>query len=124
MEGGYLIGRRGVYGKIGAASTILSIAFHPDGSTLTGTQSGTIYQWAVGGEQCLQKYEALHQGPVHDIFVNDEYVVTGGKDGKGSCCLFLSQIQANCFISQLVTICPYIAKYNTETLFYNRKSTS
>ena len=82
MEGGYLIGRRGVYGKIGASSTILSIAFHPDGSTLTGTQTGTIYQWAFGGEQCLQKYEIVHQGPVHDIFVNDEYVVTGGKDGK------------------------------------------
>ena len=67
---------------MGAVSTILSIAFHTDGSTLTGTQGGIIYQWADGGEQCIQKFEALHQGPVHDIFVNDDYILTGGKDGK------------------------------------------
>ena len=82
MEGGYLVGKRGVYGRMGAVSTILSIAFHTDGSTLTGTQGGIIYQWADGGEQCIQKFEALHQGPVHDIFVNDDYILTGGKDGK------------------------------------------
>lgn len=82
MEGGYLVGKRGVYGRMGAVSTILSIAFHTDGSTLTGTQGGIVYQWADGGEQCIQKFEALHQGPVHDIFVNEDYIVTGGKDGK------------------------------------------
>ena len=82
MEGGYLVGRRGVYGRVGAAATTLSIAFHPDGGTLTGTQTGCVYKWAFGGEQCLHKYDALHQGPVHDMFVNEEYIVTGGKDGK------------------------------------------
>ena len=82
MEGGYLVGKRGVYGRLGAVSTVLSIAFHPDGSTLTGTQGGAVYQWAQGGEVCVQKFDAVHQGPVHDLFVNEEYVITGGKDGK------------------------------------------
>ena len=82
MEGGYLVGRRGVYGRVGGAATVLSIAFHPDGSALTGTQTGAVYQWAFGGEQCLRKYDALHQGPLHDMFVNEDYIVTGGKDGK------------------------------------------
>ena len=49
---------------------------------MTGTQTGCVYRWAFGGEQCLHKYDALHQGPVHDMFVNEEYIVTGGKDGK------------------------------------------
>ena len=82
MEGGYLVGKRGVYGRMGAVSTILSIAFHPDGSTLTGTQGGCVYQWADGGEQCIQKFETVHQGPVHDLFVNEDYIISGGKDGK------------------------------------------
>ena len=34
--------------------------------------------------------------------------------GKGTA-LVLSQIQAHCFISQLVTVCPYIAQYMTDT---------
>jgi hypothetical protein len=40
MEGGYLVGKNGVYGRMGSISTVLSISFHSDGSTLTGTQGG------------------------------------------------------------------------------------
>ena len=82
MEGGYLVGKNGVYGRVGQVSTTLSIAFHSDGSTLTGTQGGIIYQWADGGEQCIQRYDAVHQGPIHDMFVTNDYIITGGKDGK------------------------------------------
>ena len=82
VENGYLVGKNGVFGRLGKPSTILSIAFGSDGSTFTGTQHGIIYQWADGGEECLQKYEAVHQGPVHDLFVTEDYVITGGGDGK------------------------------------------
>jgi len=34
LEGGYLVGKNGMYGRMGSVSTILSIAFHSDGSTL------------------------------------------------------------------------------------------
>ena len=40
------------------------------------------YQWADGGEECIQKIEAVHQGPIYDMFVTEDYVITGGKDGK------------------------------------------
>ncbi|XRB07249.1 echinoderm microtubule-associated protein-like [Pycnococcus provasolii] len=83
MDGGYLVGKKGMYGRLGAPCTTLSIEFLKDGSTVTGTQSGHIFQWsASGGEECINKYESVHQGPVHDIMCTDEYVVTAGKDGK------------------------------------------
>ena len=83
MDGGYLVGRKGMYGRLGSPCTTLSIAFLNDGTTLTGTQSGHIFQWsASGGEECLNKFESVHQGPVHDIISTDEYVVSAGKDGK------------------------------------------
>mmetsp|Transcript_56787 Transcript_56787/g.179562 ORF Transcript_56787/g.179562 Transcript_56787/m.179562 type:complete len:888 (-) Transcript_56787:309-2972(-) len=82
MEGGYLVGKNGIYGRLGAVSTALAIAFHTDGSALTGTQGGSIYQWADGGEECIQKYDCVHQGPVHDITITQDYIITGGKDGK------------------------------------------
>ena len=82
MENGYLNGKNGVYGRVGKRSTFLSIAFGEDGSTFTGTQTGSVYQWADGGEECIQKIEAVHQGPIYDMFVTEDYVITGGKDGK------------------------------------------
>jgi len=38
-----------------------------------------VYQWADGGEQCIQKYECVHQGPVHDLFVTEDYIITVGR---------------------------------------------
>ena len=82
MEGGYLVGKNGVYGRVGHVSTTLSIAFHPDGTTLTGTQGGVVYQWADGGEECIQKFDFVHNGPINDIMITEDYIITGGKDGK------------------------------------------
>ena len=82
MENGYLVGKNGVFGRLGKPSTVLSIAFGEDGSTFTGTQHGTVYQWADGGEECIQKFDFVHEGPVHDIFVTEDYIITGGNDGK------------------------------------------
>lgn len=82
MENGYLVGKNGVYGKVGKPCTLLSVAFGEDGSTFTGGQFGVVYQWADGGEECIQKYDYTHQGPVYDIFVTEDYVITGGGDGK------------------------------------------
>lgn len=86
VENGYLVGKNGVYGRLGKPSTLLSVAFGEDGSTFTGTQHGTVYQWADGGEECIQKFDFVHQGPVHDIFVTEDYVITGGGDGKINFC--------------------------------------
>jgi len=82
MENGYLVGKNGVYGRLGKPSTILSIAFGSDGSAYTGNQHGVIHQWADGGEECIQKFDHVHQGPVHDLFISEDYIISGGKDGK------------------------------------------
>jgi len=82
MEGGYLVGKDAVYGRIGAASTVLSVVFHPNGKTYTGTQSGAVYAWKEGTEECFEKYDMIHQGPVNDMMLTEDYIITGGKDGK------------------------------------------
>ena len=44
--------------------------------------------------------------------------------GLSSTFLQCSQIQAHCFISQLVTVCPYIAIYKTDTFFSSSQALS
>eukprot|EP00898_Chlorokybus_atmophyticus_P002667 jgi/Chlat1/3400/Chrsp23S03816 len=83
MEGGALVGKKGVWGKVGGVSTVLSIGFTPDGCTLTGTQSGAIIKWgSEGSVEAVKKFDACHQGPVHEITFAADYIISGGKDGK------------------------------------------
>ena len=76
---------RGVYGRVGkAAATVLSIAFHPDGSTLTGTQrrqrSTSGRSAASSALQTLRRRDT--KARYTTCSCTSEYIVTGGKDGK------------------------------------------
>lgn len=46
---------------------------------LTGSITGELYVW--GGTSIKTAYKN-HEKPVDSIFVNQKYVLTGGKDGK------------------------------------------
>ena len=81
--GATLIGRRGVYGKKGAVSSLLSVAFSPEGCCLTGSLDGKIYKWEEEpGVSVLKCFDACHAGPVHALACAGDAIVSGGKDGK------------------------------------------
>jgi hypothetical protein len=49
LKDGSLTGQRGIVGRLGKIQAVLSLAFLPDGSAVTGTASGEIYKWKKGG---------------------------------------------------------------------------
>jgi WD40 repeat protein len=72
--------KHGFFGDVARSSTMLCIDFSEDTSkfTLTGSQNGCIYLWKT---QILFKVIVGHRGPVFDLCVHHNNVVSCGKHG-------------------------------------------
>jgi len=83
LEAGYLNKEKATFltCKGASVSSCLCAAFTPDGNTLVGTQTGTIYKFQ--GNKCIKMYPNAHQGPIHDLqCYQGDYIISSGKDGK------------------------------------------
>ena len=78
--------KRGIFGRKGKIDTMLSLAFTPDGQTLSGSAGGQVCIWTGN---TLTSTVKVHDGPVFSIFHvvprdveghEAGYYVTGGKD--------------------------------------------
>lgn len=59
---------------------MLSIAYAPDGSIVTGTLKGDLYFWK--DRELKSASESVHEGPVYAIRGHKDGFITGGADGK------------------------------------------
>eukprot|EP00899_Mesostigma_viride_P008440 jgi/Mesvir1/17598/Mv08830-RA.1 len=120
LENGELVGRKGVYGKVGAVSTALSIAFTPDGCTLTGHMGGQVFKWAEGGNQAIKCYPGLHQGPVHELVCSGDFIISGGKDGKVKCWSAYMELKMEVDLGKVVEV--MVDGQGSMLSFFNGKS--
>ena len=72
--------KKALYGKTATRQTQSSVVFLPGGKTWTGTANGQIYVWQ--GQNLAKVIKEAHRGQVYSMCVNEEFVCTGGRDGK------------------------------------------
>jgi WD40 repeat protein len=77
MSKGHLQGREATGGG-SKRQTMLCLAFTSDGMTVTGAQNGCIYLWKFAH---LERTVVAHRGPLMDIAVSHDGLLTAGKDG-------------------------------------------
>ena len=77
MSKGHLQGREATGGG-SKRQTMLCLAFTSDGMTVTGAQNGCIYLWRSAH---LERTVVAHRGPLMDIAVSHDGLLTAGKDG-------------------------------------------
>jgi len=79
QTGGGLTAKRGTFGNIGKAETMMCITYPKvPGVVISGAASGLIYIW---NDEILKSTVQAHQGPVFAIHALEKGYVSGGKDG-------------------------------------------
>ncbi|KAK3267854.1 hypothetical protein CYMTET_23613 [Cymbomonas tetramitiformis] len=120
LEEGELFGTAAAYShgarKGFAASTVLCLCFTPDGCTYAGTKGGCVYKYEEGGVKALKKYDGVHQGPVSELIFCNDYLISGGKDGKVH---FHNTFMINRFTIDLSKVCESLVDDNCNALCYS-----
>jgi len=75
-----LLGVYGSVGEIGLQQAAVSIEFLDSMTTVTGMQDGSIYVW--NGIKVSKSLDPAHAGPVFDLAVQDNYLLSAAHDGK------------------------------------------
>lgn len=73
---------RGIFGNVGAACTMTTAQWLPDGKCVTGGSNGQLYQWSAGRQ--LQAAHQVHPkgATVHALAVHNGNILSGGSDNK------------------------------------------
>ena len=75
-----LLGVYGSVGEVGLQQAAVSIEFLDAMTTVTGMQDGCIYVW--NGIAVSKSLEPAHAGPIFDLAVQDDYLLSAAHDGK------------------------------------------
>ncbi|CAL4072749.1 unnamed protein product [Meganyctiphanes norvegica] len=81
LQDGVIKKRMGIFGNRGRPKYVYCCACFDNGQFITGDYYGNLILWKQGGNTVERQFQDAHKGPIFTMFVKEDIVLTGGKDG-------------------------------------------